>query len=163
MTDFNRVAIHGRIAKNCESTKSDSGLKIVKFLLVSNKTKRLQDGNFADESSFFPLAVFGQYADLVEPRLNKGQGVLVEGRLCQHRWEKDGVNHSELVIRVDHLYFDPVYKKPETNGVTEPVPVENKYKVEQVISENPVVEEFAIPSEFDFPPMDEDLESIAIF
>lgn len=163
MTDFNRVAIHGRIAKNCESTKSDSGLKIVKFLLVSNKTRRLQDGNFADESSFFPLAVFGQYADLVEPRLNKGQGVLVEGRLCQHRWEKDGVNHSELVIRVDHLYFDPVVKRPEANANPEPVAAGDKYKLEQVVSENPVVDEFAIPSEFDFPPMDDDLENMAIF
>jgi len=160
MTDFNRVAIHGRIAKNCESTKSDSGLKIVKFLLVSNKTKRLQDGSFADESSFYPLAVFGQYAELVEPRLNKGQGLLVEGRLCQHRWEKDGVNHSELVIRVDHLYFDPAIKRPESNSAEG---ADDKYKLEQVVADNPVVEEMGLPAELDFPPMDEDLENFAIF
>lgn len=164
MTDFNRVAIHGRLAKTCDSTRTDTGMKVVKFLLVSNKTRKLQDGTFADESSFFPLAVFGSYAELVEDRLVKGQGITVEGRIHQNRWEKDGQKHSELGIRVDHIYFDPLIRKntAENSGNGPAVQENNMAALAEAAAENPVVEEFSMPVDFDFPPAD-DMETMAIF
>lgn len=121
MTDFNRVVVHGRITGNAQTTTSDSGLLIVHFAIGTNRTRRLPDGTFADESSFFPLAVFGSYAQLVLQRIVKGQGVTVEGHLKQNRWEKNGEKHSETSITVDRLYFDAdIRKKREGEAAAYP-------------------------------------------
>lgn len=121
MTDFNRVVVHGRITGNAQTTTSDSGLLIVHFAIGTNRTRRLPDGTFADESSFFPLAVFGSYAQLVLQRIVKGQGVTVEGHLKQNRWEKNGEKHSETSITVDRLYFDAdIRKKKEEAAAVYP-------------------------------------------
>ena len=121
MTDFNRVVVHGRITGNAQTTTSDSGLLIVHFAIGTNRTRRLSDGTFAEECSFFPLAVFGSYAQLVVQRIVKGQGVTVEGHLKQNRWEKNGEKHSETVITVDRLYFDAdIRKKREGEAAAYP-------------------------------------------
>lgn len=136
MTDFNKVAVHGRIVKNAEFTRTDSGVFMARFAIATNRTRKMKDGTFVDDSSFFPIVMFGPYAELVAPRLLKAQGLLVDGFLKQSKWETNGEKHSVMEIEVNRLYFDAddIRKKqavPVQNEMQPPV----KPMVNQLVTE----------------------------
>ncbi|MCF0241822.1 MAG: single-stranded DNA-binding protein [Treponema sp.] len=112
MTDLNETTIHGRVVRNAEFSMTDSGLKIARFAIAVNKSRRLENGEYEDDVSFFPLVVFGEYAERVWPYLVKGRGITVKGHLKQNRWEKDGQKRSEIAICVEHLYWDQIATNP---------------------------------------------------
>ena len=156
MTDFNKVTVHGRIVKNAEFTTTDSGLTVARFSIATNRARRLADGTYApeDDTSFFPLAIFGKYAINLGKYLQKGRGVLIEGHLKQQKWEKDGERRSDTVICVDKIYFDPNTKKSENQvavGVTVNPPQQTMHVSVPAV---PFVQEEESFSEnvFDFPP-----------
>lgn len=120
MSNLNKVMVQGRVVRNAESTTSDSGLKVVKFSIATNRYKKNPDGTPGEEVFFFPLVVFGKYAENIESFLLKGQQVIVEGYLRQNRWEKDGEKRTEIAIGVEklHLVFG---NKKSTDGENEVV------------------------------------------
>lgn len=140
MIDFNKVTVHGRIVRNADFNITSSGLVVAKFAVAVNRARKLPDGTWAseDDTSFFPLAVFGDYACAVGKRLQKGRGVLVEGHLRQHKWEKDGEKRSDTVICVEKLYFDPPPRKENAeysdDSGTGPFTPEEEICAEQVFN-----------------------------
>lgn len=113
MSDLNRVTVQGRIVRNAEFTTTESGLKVGRFTIATNRYKRNPDGSHGEESYFFPLAVFGKYAENLEQYLVKGQQVIVDGYIRQHRWEKDGEKKSEIGIGVERIHLIFSGKKSE--------------------------------------------------
>lgn len=175
MTDLNAVTIHGRIVRNAEFSTTDSGLTITRFAIASNKTRKLQNGEWVDDTTYVPLALFDKRAMAIGPYLRKGRGITVQGHIKLNRWEKDGEKRSELSVVVDNILFDPVLKKPDAVQQN-PQPVQNnpvKSTGVSVAAENneefpfeepPFMneEDFFSNAELDFPPP-EVTESFEIF
>jgi len=50
--------------------------------------------------------------------LSKGRGIIVEGRLKQDRWEKDGKTQSKVKISANNVHFLPAKKDDASGGTT---------------------------------------------
>jgi len=60
-----------------------------------------------NEVSYFDIEVWGVVAENCSKYLTKGRGIIVEGRLKQDRWEKDGKTQSRVRIVANNVHFLP--------------------------------------------------------
>lgn len=104
MTTFNRTILAGNLTKDPEVRHLPSGLPVASFSIALNsKTKK--DGQVVEEVSYFDIVAYGKTGELCAEYLSKGRSVLVEGRLRQRRWEKDGVKRSTIEVVADNVQF----------------------------------------------------------
>jgi|GEM_PF-471273 len=108
MSDLNTVQLFGRVAKDAELKKTESGLSVAVFSIATNRTVKNSDGTFSKRGEFYPLAIYGEYAEKTFVYLKKRQKLIVEGYLRQNRWEKDGTKHisTTIGVRTLHLIWD---------------------------------------------------------
>jgi single-strand DNA-binding protein len=57
------------------------------------------------KTDFFDITAFGEKADIIEKFFKKGHPILLEGKLKQEKWEKDGKKNSKVLIWVDNIVF----------------------------------------------------------
>ena len=99
MSDLNNLSLMGRVVRDAEMKVTASGVKVTVFSVATNRTRKDESGNYTDEGHFFPLAVYGNYAEKMLPRLKKGQRVVIEGFVRQDRWVTgDGQKRSATGI-----------------------------------------------------------------
>ena len=53
------------------------------------------------------MEVWGTMAENCNKYLSKGSGIVVEGRLKQDRWEKDGKTQTRVRIVANNIHFLP--------------------------------------------------------
>jgi single-strand DNA-binding protein len=99
---FNRTILIGNLTRDPETKHLQSGTAVCDVgLAVNDRVKR---GNeYLDEVSFLDVVFFGRTAEVAGEFLAKGSCVLVEGRLKQERWEKDGQKRSAVKVIGDRL------------------------------------------------------------
>ena len=96
----NQTILLGRLTSDVELKTTPSGKKVAEFTLAVDK------GN--DQANFFNVVSWEKTAELVAQYTNKGSKVLVQGRLDQQTWEKDGKKNSKVVvIAFDVTFLDP--------------------------------------------------------
>lgn len=100
--DINNWVGVGRLVRDGELKYTSGGLAICKISIASNSRAKKGD-EYVDEASFFDVSIFGRSAEALNQYLTKGKQVVVQGRLKQERWEKDGQNHSRIVINADSV------------------------------------------------------------
>lgn len=99
MSNFNRVIQGGRLVADPEKTTTKSGHTLVKFTIAVNRV-----GKDKDVADFFDVEAWRETGDYVAAYQQKGNRVLVEGRLKQQRWENsDGQKRSRIVIVADRV------------------------------------------------------------
>lgn len=103
MSDFNYVSFFGHIVRDAEMKVMSNGVKITEFTVANNTSVKKGDISFEDKPSFIPLAIYGDYAQKMLPYLKKAQKVIVEGRIRQDKWEKEGKKMAKLSISVKRL------------------------------------------------------------
>ena len=101
---INKTFVSGNLTRDAEVRRTASGTAIVSFSMAINERRRnSQTGEWEDYSSFLDVTWFGAYAEKCAGSLTKGVRVVVEGKLRQERWEKDGQKHSKLVVIADEV------------------------------------------------------------
>ena len=100
--DIVSVFAIGRLTRDAELKFTAGGLAISKFSIACNSRAKKGD-QWIDEASFFEVSVFGKSAETLNQYLTKGKQIAVQGRMKQERWEKDGQNHSKIVINADNI------------------------------------------------------------
>ena len=120
MTGFNKVILIGNLTRNPEVRYTPSGTPVTSFGLAVNRRFR-QANELKEEVCYIDVVVFGN--------LSKGNGVIVDGRLQQRRWEtEDGQKRSKHEVVAQTVTFLP--KRPESGN--ESVPVEEpNYEYEE--------------------------------
>lgn len=103
MADINSVVIVGRLVRPSEIRYAQNGGAVVRFSMAVNRAKRTADGRWEDEPNYFDCVYFGRSAEAVNPYLEKGRQVAVQGELRQSRWEQDGQTRSRVEIFVNNL------------------------------------------------------------
>lgn len=101
---FNKTILVGNLCADPELKYSAQGNPICNFRLAVN-TKSKQQGEQKDEVLFMRVVVFGKQAEPCSQYLAKGRPVLVEGRLKENHWEKDGVQHSRIDLIAQSVRF----------------------------------------------------------
>lgn len=102
MATDNNVNLTGNLTRDPELRFTPSGAAVASFGLAVNR--RIKRGDtFEDETSFFDVTAWNSLAENIAASVTKGSRVLVSGRLQQDTWEKDGVNHSKVVVIADEI------------------------------------------------------------
>ena len=95
----------GNLTRDPDMRTVGSGMKVARLRLAVNERRRGRDGQMQDFPIFVDVDVWDKSAELCGQYLVKGSGILVEGRLQQDTWEKDGVKHSALKVRATAVKF----------------------------------------------------------
>jgi single-strand DNA-binding protein len=114
VTGFNKVILIGNLTKNPELRYTPNGTPVANFGLAVNRKYR-QAEELKEEVCFVDIVVFGKQAEHCGQYLSKGNGVIVDGRLQQRRWEtEDGQKRSKHEVVAQTVTFMP--KRQETGG-----------------------------------------------
>lgn len=103
---LNSVNIMGNLTRDPELKYTPSG-KSVCSLSIANNRVYTSNGQKVSEVSYFDVEVWGVVAENCAKYLAKGNGIIVEGRLKQDRWEKDGKTQSRVRITANNVHFLP--------------------------------------------------------
>jgi len=124
---LNSVNIMGNLTRDPEMKYIPSG-KAVCSLSIANNRVYTKNGEKVTEVSYFDVEVWGLAAENCSKYLTKGNGIIVEGRLRQDRWEKDGKTQSRVRITANAVYFLP--KKQNNTMETDPSALPDDRQVE---------------------------------
>lgn len=118
---LNSVNMMGNLTRDPEMKYTPSG-KSVCNLSIANNRVYTKNGEKVSEVSYFDIEVWGVVAENCAKYLTKGSGIIVEGRLRQERWEKDGKTQSRVRISANSIHFLPK-RQENTHGQQQPAPV----------------------------------------
>ena len=107
MASLNCVCLLGRLTRNPDVRYSPSGTPVTALgLAVNNRIKR-SDDSWQDDPCFVDVVIFGPQAEACAKYLNKGDPVLLEGRLQYRTWQDQQGNkrskHEVIAFRVQFL------------------------------------------------------------
>ena len=103
MQDINRVVLIGRLTRDPELRKTQSGTSVCSFTLAVNRRQN-QDGT--QDADFINCVAFKATAAFIESYFGKGDMVLVSGRLQMQTYTaKDGSNRTAAEVMTDNVWF----------------------------------------------------------
>lgn len=117
MVSFNKVILMGNLTKDPEVRYTPTGTPVANFRLAVNRQYR-QGEEKKEEVCYIDIVVFGKQAETCGQYLNKGKGVIVDGRLQERRWEtEDGQKRSKHEVVAQTIRFLP--RRPEESSPPE--------------------------------------------
>ena len=83
----NKVNLIGRLGVKPEIMTFDTGRKLARFSLATNDRYKDKNGEWQEDVQWHNVTVWGKVADRVEKRLEKGQEILLEGKISYQSYE----------------------------------------------------------------------------
>jgi|32_taG_2_1085360.scaffolds.fasta_scaffold40973_1 single-strand DNA-binding protein len=106
---MNLVILRGNLARDPElRVVGEKRTAVVNFTVATSREFTRADGTHDKTTSFITCEAWDSGAVAVSNTLKKGDLVMVEGSLRNDSWEKDGVKHSTMKVRVNN--FAPIVK-----------------------------------------------------
>ena len=94
----NTLTVIGNVTRDPELVFLSSGTALCKFSVADNQRKA--DGE--DEAHYFDCVAWRELGEHIAESFQKGQRVIVHGKLVQNRWETDqGEKRSKVEITVE--------------------------------------------------------------
>lgn len=103
---MNIVILRGNLARDPELRSVGSGDKktsVVNFTIATSREFTKANGTQDKITSFIQCEAWDSGAENIASSLKKGDPVMVEGSLRNDSWEKDGVKHSTIKVRVNNF------------------------------------------------------------
>lgn len=101
---LNRIVIMGRMTKDPELRRTNSGTAVTSFTLAVDRDFKAQNG--AKETDFIEVTAWKNTAEFVSKYFGKGRMAVVEGRLQMREWtDKDGNKRKNAEVVADSVYF----------------------------------------------------------
>ena len=107
MASYNRVVLVGNLTRDPDYKQLSSGQAVCKIGLATNRQyKNRQTGAVVQEVCYIDVDVWGAQAESCRQYLQKGRGVLIEGRLKLDSWEdQNGQSRSKHSVVADRVVF----------------------------------------------------------
>jgi single-strand DNA-binding protein len=87
----NKVSLIGRLGAKPEIVNFESGLTLAKFSIATNEGYKGKNGEWVDNTQWHTVNAWGKIAELAGRLLDKGNEVVVEGKLVNKMYEtKEG-------------------------------------------------------------------------
>jgi single-strand DNA-binding protein len=100
----NKVSLIGRLGAQPEVTTFDTGRSLARFTIATNESYKDKDGNWKENTQWHVVNAWGTIADRVKNNLNKGQEIILEGRLVHQSYEsKSGEKRYGTVIEASEF------------------------------------------------------------
>jgi single-strand DNA-binding protein len=103
---MNLVILRGNLARDPELRNINANGKstsVVNFTIATSREFTKQNGETDKITTFVQCEAWDSGAEAIADSLKKGDLVMVEGSLRNDSWEKDGVKHSTMKIRVNNF------------------------------------------------------------
>ena len=123
MTSFNKVILLGNLTRDPEVRYTPNGIAVASFAIAVNR-KYKQGDETKEEVSYIDIVVFGKQAESCGQYINKGDSVLIDGRLQQRRWEtEEGQKRNKIEVVAQSVNFMPKRSSAGHGGAhTQPEP-----------------------------------------
>lgn len=97
---LNRITIMGRMTRDPDERRTDSGKAVANFTLACDSDRDREQTDFID------CVAWNGTAEFISKYFRKGSMCIVSGRLQMRRYEaKDGTNRTAYEIVADSVYF----------------------------------------------------------
>ena len=113
---MNITLIRGNLARDPEVRSVSTGGKqtaVVNFTVATSREYTKASGEKDKITSFINCEAWDTGAEIIGESFKKGDLVMIEGSLRNDTWEKDGVKHSSLKVRVNN--FSKITKLTRSN------------------------------------------------
>lgn len=103
---MNITILKGNLARDPELrsvTIADKQTSVVNFTVAVSREFTKANGTQDKVTSFITCEAWDSGAEAIASSFKKGDLVMVEGSLRNDSWEKDGVKHSTLKVRVNNF------------------------------------------------------------
>ncbi len=117
---MNIVMLRGNLARDPDLRKvviSNKETAVVNFTIATSREFTKANGTQDKITSFIQCEAWDSGAENIAASLKKGDLVMVEGSLRNDSWEKDGVKHNTIKVRVNN--FGKIVKSKRTNDATD--------------------------------------------
>ena len=101
---LNKIFIMGRLTRDPELRRTQSGTAVTSFSLAVDRDYKSQSGE--KETDFIDVVAWRSTAEFVSKYFTKGRMAVVEGRLQIRDWkDKEGNNRRSAEVVADNVYF----------------------------------------------------------
>lgn len=103
---MNITILRGNLARDPELRVVNTAGKqtsVVNFTVAVSREYTKSDGEKDKVTSFINCEAWDTGAEVIAESFKKGDLVMIEGSLRNDSWEKDGVKHSTLKVRVNNF------------------------------------------------------------
>ncbi len=100
--NYNRAIISGRTTKKPELKTTPNGIKVTTFSIATSEKYKEEE-----KTEFHNIVAFGKTAEIIAQYVEKGQLLLVEGKLSTSSWEKDGQKFYKTDVICEKFQFGP--------------------------------------------------------
>ena len=101
---LNKVIIMGRLVKDPELRRTQSGTAVTSFRIAVDRDFKSQDGT--KQADFFDVVAWRNTAEFVSKYFTKGRMAVVEGRLQIRDWtDRDGGKRRSAEVIAENVYF----------------------------------------------------------
>lgn len=97
MTDINTVTLTGRLVRDPQIYPNETGIGLALFTIAVNRDYEDKAGKTQTETAYVPCKAFRGWASALSGR-QKGDLLVVSGRLISESWEKHGTVHWQLSL-----------------------------------------------------------------
>lgn len=113
---MNIVILRGNLTRDPELrtiNSTDKQTSVVSFTVAVSRDFTRSNGTKDKIVSYIQCEAWDSGAEIIGESFRKGDHVMVEGSLRNDSWEKDGVKHSTLKVRVNNFSKITKLKKKE--------------------------------------------------
>lgn len=132
---MNKVSLIGRITKDPEVKKTNSGISVCSFTLAVDR--RFKNASGERETDFIPCVGWRQVADIIGQYFRKGSRIAITGTI-QTRSYEDNAGQRRNVVEVLAEEIDFIDKKEAQEEEIRPIPPMPKVEPLQSNDENDV-------------------------
>ena len=101
---LNRIILMGRLTRDPELRRTQSGTAVTSFSLAVDRDFKSQSGE--KETDFIDIVAWRSTAEFVSKYFTKGRMAVVEGRLQIRDWtDKEGGKRRSAEVIADNIYF----------------------------------------------------------
>ena len=101
---LNKIILMGRLTRDPELRRTQSGTAVTSFSLAVDRDFKSQSGE--KETDFIDIVAWRNTAEFVSKYFTKGRMAVVEGRLQIRDWtDRDGGKRRSAEVIADNVYF----------------------------------------------------------
>lgn len=103
---FSKVILMGNLTRDPETRSVSSGQTVTNFSLAVSRSWKGQDGQTQEQTSFINCVAWGKAGEIIAQYVQKGNPLLVSGRLDQRSYDdKDGNKRQAVEVVVEDFNF----------------------------------------------------------
>jgi single-strand DNA-binding protein len=117
---MNKAILLGRLGKDPEAKKLESGVTVVSFSLATSEKYTDKNGEKVEKTEWHNVTVWNKLAEIIEKYFKKGDPILIEGKITTRKWQdKDGNTRYTTEILANSFEFVPSAKTDNNSAPDE--------------------------------------------